>query len=378
MYILKIVKKNLVSILFFLFLIFLVFFLNENLTATKEGLNLWAKNVVPSLLPFFIATELLNTTNITSIFNLIFNRFMRPIFNIPGEGAYAFLMGIISGYPVGAKIVCDLYSSNACTKEEAERMLAFSNNSGPLFIIGTTGILLFGNSEIGILLFITHLLSSVTVGIILGIISRIYDHKEFPIKNTYNLSPRNSDSPALSSLGTILSSSITKAIQTTLQIGGFVIFFSILLEILDNLNIIYYTSNLLKVSTSLETLSNGIITGIIELTNGIKVVANLTSKDISSNIIVCAFLLGFGGFSVLLQVLGIISKYNLSIKIYLFGKLLQGLIASYYTYYFISNFRIFNLNLPGNCVSCFPHILVATLTMLCIILVIKYESRAHN
>ena len=62
---------------------------------------------------------------------------MRPIFNVPGEGAFAFIMGIISGYPVGAKIVSDFKSRNICTDVECERLLAFTNNAGPLFIVGT-------------------------------------------------------------------------------------------------------------------------------------------------------------------------------------------------------------------------------------------------
>ena len=62
---------------------------------------------------------------------------MRPLFNVPGESAYAFIMGLISGYPVGAKIVTDLRKTNLCSKDEGERMLCFTNNSGPLFIIGT-------------------------------------------------------------------------------------------------------------------------------------------------------------------------------------------------------------------------------------------------
>ena len=62
---------------------------------------------------------------------------MRPIFNVPGEGAFPLIMGIISGYPVGAKIVTNFRKNNICTKEEAERLITFTNNSGPLFIIGT-------------------------------------------------------------------------------------------------------------------------------------------------------------------------------------------------------------------------------------------------
>ena len=76
------------------------------------------------------------------------------------------LCGIISGYPVGAKIVTKFREEGICTKAEAERLLAFTNNSGPLFIIGTVGISLFGNTTIGILLFITHLLACITVGIL--------------------------------------------------------------------------------------------------------------------------------------------------------------------------------------------------------------------
>ena len=74
---------------------------------------------------------------------------MNPLFNVPGEGSYAFIMGIISGYPVGAKIINKFVEEGTCTKSEAERMLAFTNNSGPLFIIGTVGISLFGDIKIG-------------------------------------------------------------------------------------------------------------------------------------------------------------------------------------------------------------------------------------
>lgn len=131
------IRKNSISIIFVLFTIFLVIFSKSNLTAAKSGLKLWANNVVPSLLPFFIATNLLSHTNVIKYVSKACNKFMRPIFNVPGECAYAFILGLISGYPVGAKIVTDLKDNNLCTTEEAERMLCFTNNSGPLFIIGT-------------------------------------------------------------------------------------------------------------------------------------------------------------------------------------------------------------------------------------------------
>lgn len=89
---------------------------------------------------------------------------MRPIFNIPGEGAFALIMGIISGYPTGAKIISDFKERGICTSAECERLLSFTNNAGPLFIVGTVGSSLFYDSRIGILLLITHILACLTVG----------------------------------------------------------------------------------------------------------------------------------------------------------------------------------------------------------------------
>lgn len=112
------------------------------------GLLFGLTGVVPSLLPFFIACELLSYTNIIDFMGQKLKRIMRPIFNVPGEGAFPFIMGIISGYPVGAKILTNFKKEGICTKEEAERLITFTNNSGPLFIIGTVGISLFGNTTI--------------------------------------------------------------------------------------------------------------------------------------------------------------------------------------------------------------------------------------
>lgn len=156
------IKSLILPTLICIFILFLLLFSKNNLVAAKAGLNLWANSVLPSLLPFFIATELLSYTNVVPLCGKLLNRFMRPIFNVPGEGAFALLMGIISGYPVGSKIVTNLKEQNLCTDIEAERLLAFTNNSGPLFIIGTVGIGMFYSSYIGLILFVTHILACLT------------------------------------------------------------------------------------------------------------------------------------------------------------------------------------------------------------------------
>ena len=342
-------RKNILSILFVTFTICLVFFSNSNLVAAKKGLDLWANNVVPALFPFFVATELLSYTNVCERLSRLLEKIMRPIFNVPGNGAYAFILGLISGYPVGAKIVTLLRNSNKCSKNEGNRMLAFTNNSGPLFVIGTVGITLFKSSTIGILLLVTHILASITVGIILGIISRF--KFKYTVENISNsgYTSFNSKQCNLSNLGEVLGNSILSAIKTTLVIGGFVVLFSVIISILNTSNLLsicaYTLQPIFKLFNIDISFIKPILTGLLELTNGVSLVSGVPCKALTTNIVLCAFLLGFGGLSVLLQVLSIISKSDLSIKTYLFAKLLQGIIAGTYTYILISNFGFFNFNI---------------------------------
>ena len=342
-----IILKNLfIPFCICLFTLFLLIFSNTNLISAKNGLKLWANSVVPSLLPFFIATELLGYTNIVSFLGKLLNKLMRPIFNVPGEGAFPFIMGVISGYPVGAKIVSNLRLHGKLTNIEAERLIAYSNNSGPLFIIGTVGIGLFKNTSIGILLFITHVLAGLSVGYVFrwwksGSIKRFETKPNKPLLSQKTVN--------LSNLGEVLSNSIMSAINSILLIGGFIVLFSVIISILESSGILNVFSNLLipilsvfKISTS---FANGIASGILELTNGVCKIAQIPNKSISTNIITCSFLLGFGGISVSLQILSIISKAKISIKPYLIGKLLQGSLAAVYTYLFICYIPIFNLNL---------------------------------
>lgn len=308
---------------------------------------LWANNVIPSLFPFFIATELLGYTNIIPKIGTLLNPIMRPIFNVPGCGAYAMLMGIISGYPIGAKIVTNFRENSMCSKEECERLLAFTNNSGPLFIIGTIGISLFYNSLIGVLLFITHLLACLTVGILF----RFWKFNKTSSINLYssNFTKKVNTNVSFSNLGEVLSRAISSATSTILMIGGFVVLFSVVLSILENSNFINVIASAIKPIFNMLGISNssfisGFVSGIIELTNGVQKISTIACKEISTNIILCSALLGFGGISVLLQVFSITSKTDISIKPYIIGKILHGIFAALYTYIFINYFPIFNLN----------------------------------
>ena len=332
------IKKNIIPIIFLLFTICLIVFSKSNIQVVRNSLNIWVNNVIPSLFPFFIATELLNHTNIPNFVGNIFNKIMRPIFNVPGIGAYALFMGIVSGYPIGAKIVTNFRNQNLCTKEEAERLITFTNNSGPLFILGTVGITLFYDSSIGILLLFTHILACISVGIIF----RFWKSKIKEKRNTDTIE----NNITFNSLGAVLSKSILSAITSVVLIGGFIVLFGIILSILKKT----YILNLFKIPLvpifNLFNIDTGFITpyltGLLELTNGVTLVSMIASKNLSINVMISAFLLGFGGISIMLQVLSITSKSDISIKPYIIGKLLQGLLAAFYTFIIINNFSYFN------------------------------------
>ena len=336
-------KQLIFPISIVMFTLLIVIFSKQSLFAAKQGLQLWAITVVPSLFPFFVATELLTNTNIIPQLSKLLNKFMKPLFNIPGCGAFPLLMGILSGYPVGSKIVANLRETNQCSKIECERLLSFTNNSGPLFIIGAVGVGMFGDTRTGFLLFSTHLLACITVGILF----RFYKKNNISTTSVVNLSNKSSPhsqtykTATFNSLGELLSTSIKNSANSIIMIGGFIVLASVGISFLKTLNI----SNVLHLFNLDTAILDSIITGIIELTNGLKLISSIHIKQISTLVIIASFLLGFGGLTVALQVLSIISKTDLSIKPYFIGKILQAVFASIYTYILLTYTNFFNLDL---------------------------------
>ena len=338
-------RRNILPVVFVIITFCLVIFSRSNLNAAKNGLTLWATCVVPSLFPFFIMTNLLSQTKVVEFTGKLLDKFMRPLFNVPGIGGFAFVMGLISGYPVGAKIVADFREDGKVTKDEGERLLAFTNNSGPLFILSSVGIALFGDTATGLLLLCTHILSCITVGIILGKFSKKSD-AEFKKRHEAMYPSKN---VTLRNLGGILGDSINNSISTILMIGGFVVIFSVIISILNQTHVLDFISKFFN--PILATLgfdldfAKPLVSGIIELTNGVNQVANISIKAISQNVVLCAFLLGFGGFSVLLQVFSIVAKTDLSMKKYVIGKFMQGIFAAIYTFLAFKFLPFLNLDI---------------------------------
>ena len=345
-----VIKNNFIPLLFLLFAVFLLLFSSSTFNAAKVGLSLWANSVIPSLFPFLVAVELLNHTNLVYYLSILLDKYMRPFFNLPGISAFPFLMGLLSGYPVGAKIVGDMYASGLCTKAEAERMLCFTNNSGPLFIIGTVGISFYSSSTIGIILLITHILASISIGIISGFLSRTkalsYKSKfSKKIISSHNNGIKKVKDISILDLGEILGTSIMNSIKTVLLIGGFVTLFSVISTILEKTKLISVLATTFSLCFHIDSsIVSAFITGIFEFTNGLSKLSLIHLKNISTNIVLSAFIIGFGGISVTLQVLSIISKQHLSIRKYVLGKVFQAVLAMIYTYLIIQ-IPFFNLDL---------------------------------
>ena len=146
-----------------------------------------------------------------------------------------------------------------------------------------------------------------------------------------------------------MSDSITNAISTILMIGGFVVIFSVIISIFKVSHIISIFDKIFTPTFSFLNIPNQYISpllvGILEITNGISLISCIKIKELSLSIIITAFLLGIGGLSIFLQIFSITSKTDLSIKPYILGKLIQGILAAFYTFLFIQFFPIFNLNL---------------------------------
>ncbi len=276
--------------------VFLVIEPERCLGAAKEAFSLCQSSIIPSFLPFFVCSGLLSALGFSHLCSVFLSPVMRPLFHLPGSSALAFFLGLISGYPMGAVVAADLYERGECTKPEAERMTAFCNNSGPIFVLGVVGGRYLQSETLGWYLYIAHILAA----LIVGILFRLYRGKE----ERKNLLPSHNalkKENVAFSLGSVIDSSVF----SVLKICGFVIFFAVVASALPkgrNLSILY---------------------PIVEITGGLNLLCG-TDMDFVTKLSLVSFFLAFSGLSVVFQVSSIIAPKGLSILPYLLGKLLQG------------------------------------------------------
>ncbi len=316
----KTVSNYFLTFFIIIFGVCLILFSSSNIVAVHNSLDLFLNAIFPSLFPFLIVSELLSYTAVVPFLSAKFEKIMKPLFNVSGIGAYPFVMGLLSGYPVGAKIVSNLRNENLISKSEGERLLIFTNNAGPLFIIGSIGASIYLNSTIGFLFLAVNVISSIFIGFIFG---RFYYSNSRIASGHSELS--------FSSLGDVVSKSIKKAFFTLSNVCGFVILFSLIISMINSSGILSLINNV---------WIEYFILGIIEITNGIKLISTISSQSLFWNLVLTSILLGTGGICVLLQVWSTISNTDLSIKPYILGKIFSGLFAGFVMFVILNVFPV--------------------------------------
>lgn len=337
-------KKLLFPLICFFFILLLIMFSQTAVNSARKGLNLWFNIVFPSLFPFFVASELLNGTGLVRAVGTMLEPIMRPLFNIPGCGSFAFAMGISSGYPVGARITSLLRKEALISKIEAERLLTFTNNSGPLFIIGAVSVGMFNLPQAGLLMLACHIASAVTVGCIFRFYGRGASRMEKDRrthKSKKNVPPAFLPAKKASGLGKNLGEAVKNSVMTILSIGGYIVLFSVIIHMLIETGILRSLAELLALllaplDVHVEMIQ-AVLCGIFEITTGTNMAAT-SGADPVIRLTICSIIIGWAGLSVHAQVSSIVSETDIRIKPYIIGKLLQGLIAGIYTY---AAFKVF-------------------------------------
>lgn len=318
----------------------LISFPQESVKASIRGLEMWWEIVFPSLLPFFIVSEILIGFGVVKFIGILLEPFMRPFFNVPGVGGFAWAMGMSSGFPAGAKITARLREEGHLSKVEAERLVSFTNCSNPLFIFGAVAVGFFYNPHLGLVLALAHYLSNFTVGFIM----RFYGKEKakrpkvkdkLSLKNAFrelHLTRINDKRP----IGKLLGDAVMSSIQTLLMVGGFIIFFSVINQILFHIGITNVLGNVVKFFLNIfqipSSLSVPFISGLFEITLGNKLTSESLDATLLEKAIISSFILAFSGFSVHAQVASILAQTDISYKPFFFGRILQGFFASIYTF----------------------------------------------
>ncbi len=298
----------------------LLLFPVQSVAAAKSGLQLCGNVIIPSLFPFFVLSSFCMEIGLVQYLGRVLEPLMRPLFRVSGACASAFVLGIIGGYPVGAKTAIALYEKRMISRDEAERLLAFCNNCGPAFIFGVVGAGVFSSSAVGLLLYLIHILSSVLVGLL------------FRFRGSRTVSAGcaapTEEAPAFSAAFT---ASVRSAMQSTLSICAFVLFFTVIIRLLVLSGVLRGAAALLGTLLApfggTDAAAEKLLIGAIEMSSGVASLSG-SAGAMSTQLSLAAFILGWAGLCVHCQVLSFLGSSDLSVRTYLAGKLAHGVISA--------------------------------------------------
>lgn len=281
------------------------------LDTVSFSFNVWAYNLFPSLFPFFVISSILIDCGFPEFLSSILSKFMNKIFKVNGIGAFVLIMSMLSGFPSSAKYTKELYLNKSINAKEATKLLTFTHFSNPLFILGTISVTFLNNKETGLIILMIHYFCN----IIIGLIFRNYYISEYD-NNNYRLAFSNMQKKRSSTnknFGEIIHTALTSSINTLLLVLGVVTMFLIITTLINN-------------NLPINDYYKSIINGIFEMTQGLKSIAAL---DIPLKVksMFCVFFISFGGLSVHMQIISIISNTNIKYFPYLCARIIHGLLS---------------------------------------------------
>lgn len=265
--------------------------------AAAEALVLCGSSVVPALFPFLAVSSLLVSLGFGEWVSPHLAGVMGPLFRLPGQASSALLLGLVGGYPIGARTAADLYRENLLTVDEAERLLAFCNNSNPVFLVSVLGVGVFGDVRVGVWLWLIHVLSALLTGILFRSSGKAAVRRPVTRKFTCHTV----------SFSAAFVEAVRSAASGMLSICAFVVLFYVLARPLADLGGWLGTT----------------LVGLIEL-------FSLTPMLPASRFgfILASGCAGWGGLSVLSQTAAVLDGTALRLRSCFWGKALQGVVSA--------------------------------------------------
>ncbi|MCA0757393.1 sporulation integral membrane protein YlbJ [Paenibacillus sp. N4] len=317
----------------------------ETLNSSLRGLSIWWEVLFPALFPFFVISELLLGFGIVHFFGKLLDPLMRPLFRLPGIGGFVVTMGYISGYPVGARLTSQLWEQRLVNRAEGERLVAFTTTSDPIFLIGAVSVGFFQNAALAPVLAAAHYGGGFLIGLLMRFHDRRAPHtdegKHAGEDRLHGIRRRSRLAEAIQAmhdarlldgrdLGRLLQDSVQSALRLMIVVGGLVVFFSVVMEMLTHAGIVEALSEALRYLFGLvgmpKPLADASIFGLFEVTLGSRA-AGTAGTGLMHQAAIAAWVLSWGGLSVHAQVASLLSRTDLRYKPFFLARLLHSFIA---------------------------------------------------
>lgn len=300
------------------------------LAAAQGALTSWWSKVLPALLPFFIISELCARIGLINLLGVWLTPIMQPLFRLPGAAAIGLLLGFFSGSPTGGAITANLRTQGIISRNDGERMLAFCNNVGPLYLLITVSALL-GEPRVGLYLAAVQY----PINLMFGLILRFFAPKPAPQAPLSPLTLFREGISALKAtparpLSILLKESSQKALTNIGMIGAFMVVFSLIITMLKHFgaNRLLFTalSPLCALLQLPESTLPALADGLFEMTLGIQTLSD-SNIALFDKLLCAAVILGWSGLSIHIQIAGVCSSSDLSLRYYVPCRIAHAVLA---------------------------------------------------